>query len=124
MKGVLQRRKDELKVLGYRALVLVLVAGLMLFFTPFDRCIVGLSLNAVGVLITFIFAFPQKDYDVGYVLVPERGTIIDEKTGKTEADVEDENEASKKWQKKWSFLGLAYLLIGITFQIVHQALGK
>ena len=88
--------------------------------SPLDKCATGLMLNIVGVLIAFLFAFPQKDYDIGYVRGLEKGHVIDEDTGKTEGELEEENKILKKWQKCWACLGLVYLLSGLGFQLWYQ----
>ena len=88
--------------------------------TLIDSCAAGLILNMIGVLIVFVFGFPQPDYDIGCVKVPEKGSVIDGKTGKTEGELEEENKSLKKWQKALSILGLVYLFEGFGFQLWHQ----
>ena len=88
--------------------------------TIIDKCAAGLILNMIGVLIVFIFGFPQPNYDVGCVIVVERGTVIDEASGKTEGELEEENKTLKRWHRACSILGLLYLFAGFGFQLWHQ----
>lgn len=85
-----------------------------------DKCATGLMLNMVGVVITFLFAFPQKDYDIGCVRGFESDTVIDEATGETDTERREQNKNLKRRHKLWALLGLVYLLSGLGFQLWYQ----
>lgn len=107
-------------VFGSMATGLVVLVVLFGITTLIDRCAAGLILNMIGVLIVFVFGFPQPDYDIGCVMGLEKGTVIDEDTGKTEGELEDKNRSLKKWHKALSILGMAYLFAGFGFQLWYQ----
>ena len=102
------------------ACALFVLIGWFCQTTIIDKCAVGLVLNMIGVVVVFLFGFPQPDYNIGCVRGDEQGSVIDKATGKTEGDLEEENKVLKKWHKAWSILGLLYLFAGFGFQLWHQ----
>ena len=88
--------------------------------TVIDRCAAGLILNMIGVLIVFVFGFPQPDYDAGCSIIGlEGGTVIDD-NGTTVDDKVEQDHIDKKWHKALSILGLVYLFAGFGFQLWYQ----
>jgi hypothetical protein len=87
--------------------------------TVIDRCAAGLILNMIGVLIVFVFGFPQPDYDAGCSIGLEGGTVIDDK-GTAVDDKVKQDQINKKWHKALSILGLVYLFVGFAFQLWYQ----
>lgn len=110
-------KKTTFYVLACALLVLI---GWFWQTTIIDKCAAGLVLNMIGVVVVFVFGFPQPDYDLGCVIVVERGTVIDEASGMTEGDLEEKNKILKRWHKACSILGLLYLFAGFGFQLWHQ----
>ena len=87
--------------------------------TLMDYCSSGLILNMIGVLLVFVFGYPQPDYDSGCCFAPEELTVIDSE-GHTEREFEERNRRNKIWHKSWAILGLLYLLAGFGFQLYYQ----
>ena len=89
-------------------------------FSSFDHCSEGLVLNLIGIVISFLFAFSNPIYVDGICVGLEDGTEIDfEGRRITVAQfniIETEKAKVHKW---WSFLGLAYLITGTIFQLLH-----
>ena len=109
-----------------KKIIFVLLAGaciaLSAWFcttTVIDRCVAGLILNMIGVLIVFVFGFPQPDYDAGYSIGLEGGAEIDD-NGTTVDDQVKQDQIDKKWHKALSILGLVYLFAGFGFQLWYQ----
>ena len=115
------QKEDNMKKFVFYAFVVVLIALVTIFIatTVMDKCASGLILNMIGVLIVFVFGFPQPDYDNGYCLGLELYTEIDDK-GHTVKDFEERNRKNKNWHKAWAILGLLYLLAGFGFQLYYQ----
>ena len=97
----------------------VVLSALFCTTTVIDRCAAGLILNMVGVLIVFVFGFPQPDYDSGCSIGLEDGTVIDD-NGTTVDDQVKHDQIDKKWHKALSILGLVYLFAGFGFQLWYQ----
>ena len=115
------QKVDNAKIGCFFVFVLVLMALATIFIatTVMDKCASGLVLNMIGVLIVFVFGFPQPDYDNGCCLGLESATVIDDK-GHTVGDFEKRNRKNKKWHKAWAILGLIYLFVGFGFQLYYQ----
>lgn len=109
-----------MKIFLYVMLLLLWIGLIFLpSVSPLDKCVTGLLLNIVGVLIAFLFAFPQPDYDEGYGIGLEDGDVIDDK-GTTVKEAREINQLKKRWHKAWAILGLVYLLTGLLSQLMHQ----
>ena len=81
----------------------------------------GILLNIIGVLITFLFAFPQESYSEGVGIGLEEMTPIPFEGGRL--TVKDFNELQRKMAKvhrRLSLVGLSYLLAGLIFQFVQE----
>lgn len=109
-----------------KKIILVVLAGACIVLsawfctnTVIDRCAAGLILNMIGVLIVFVFGFPQPDYDAGCCIGLEGGTVIDD-NGTTVDDKVKQDQIDKKWHKALSILGLVYLFAGFGFQLWYQ----
>ena len=115
------QKEDIVRKFCFFVFVAVLIAIVTVFSvtTVMDKCASGLVLNMIGVLIVFVFGFPQPDYDNGCCLGLELGTVIDSE-GHTEGELEERNRRNKKWHKAWALLGLLYLLAGFGFQLCYQ----
>ena len=117
------QKEDVRKKILFFVFALVLPALVVWFImtTLMDKCSSGLILNMIGVLVVFVFGYPQPDYDNGCGLTLEELTVIDDE-GHTEKELEERNRRNKKWHKAWALLGLLYLLAGFGFQLWYQIL--
>ena len=115
------QREDIVKQCCFFVFVAALIAIITVFSvtTVMDKCASGLVLNIIGVLIVFVFGFPQPDYNKGCCFGVELGTVIDSE-GHTEGELEKRNQRNKKWHKALALLGLIYLLAGFGFQLYYQ----
>ena len=110
-----------MKKVIFIVLVVACVALSAWFYTTtlIDSCAAGLILNMIGVLIVFVFGFPQPDYDAGCSIGLEGGTVLDDK-GTIVNDKVKQDQINKKWHKALSILGLVYLFVGFAFQLWYQ----
>ena len=90
-------KKTAFDVLVCALLVLI---GWFYQTTMIDKCSAGLMLNMIGVVVVFLFGFPQPDYDIGCVRGEERDSVVDNATGKTEGELEEENNAYREQLKE------------------------
>ena len=107
------------KILVVLAVALIVLSAWSCTTTVIDRCAAGLILNMIGVLIVFVYGFPQPDYDAGCCRGLESGAVIDD-NGTTVNDKHKQNQIDKKWHKALSILGLVYLFAGFGFQLWYQ----
>lgn len=107
------------KIFVVLAVALIVLSAWSCTTTVIDRCAAGLILNMIGVLIVFVYGFPQPDYDAGCSIGPEGGTVIDG-NGTTVDDKVEQDQIDKKWHKALSILGLVYLFAGFGFQLWYQ----
>lgn len=86
-----------------------------------DKCSWGLVLSMAGVVITFLFALPEPASESCDVRGLELGTEL-HNNGENilEGEKEKRIKHRKILRKAWAYVGLAYLLIGLVFQLIHQ----
>ncbi len=102
-------------------LLLIVLSGLFAFGFLLDKCSSGLVISIVGVCITFLFALPTPDCESPVARGLEDGTEI--QVGKEKIFVGEYNRRISKrvaLRKGWAGLGLAYLLVGLGFQLWYQ----
>ena len=119
------RRKIKALQLIYWLLLMVWVGLLSIFITmPYHRLNYnarGLILNFLGVLITFVFAFPQESFSAGVgIEIGGQTRIPFEGGGITVDEFNALQRAIGKTHRSMSFLGLSYLLSGFGFQLFNE----
>ena len=103
----------------------VVIVAFAYFDMGFDYCTKGLALNAIGIIISFLFSFadPVSIDCLPFIKGVEGGTSVKFEGREIAADdclkILDERI---KLNKLWAYMGLAYLLAGAVFQIAHQLL--
>lgn len=81
----------------------------------------GIILNLIGVLITFVFAFPQESFSEGVSIDLGGQTRIPFEDGVITVDEFNALQRAKaKEHKRMSYLGLSYLLSGFGFQLFYE----
>jgi hypothetical protein len=77
---------------------------------------VGLILNIIGVVIIFKYGFPQPSFDEGVSIVVEDATVFAD--GTTAQQLKEDAIKNKNKFRKFSYLGLGFILIGLIFQLI------
>jgi hypothetical protein len=81
---------------------------------------IGLVLNMVGVLIVFIYGFPQPSASIGGLLLEDNNPTPD---GKTLGHHRRKLEATKQTYKVLSQVGLFFMFVGFVLQFAATIYG-
>ena len=119
-----ERNENTPENQGFAADLLAIANGLGWITMPYHRLNYnarGLILNFLGVLITFVFAFPQESFSAGVgIEIGGQTRIPFEGGGITVDEFNALQRAIGKTHRSMSFLGLSYLLSGFGFQLFNE----
>jgi hypothetical protein len=84
----------------------------------------GLIFGLIGAIILFLWGPPQPIFITGVMLTADRGSIIDQKTGKTAEDYAKEVLALRKWHEIASKGGLILIIAAFGCQFIATYVDK